>query len=290
LLYVPTGNAAPDFDRSLRPGTNLYTGSVVALDARSGQFRRVYPIVPGDFHDWDVSAAPAVITTKGGRRMLAAAPKDGYLHAFDLADGKKLYETAITRLENHEVPFSEHRVHFCPGSQGGTEWNGPAYDPDSNLIFTGSIEWCTTIALVPSDSTRAVAEGKPWTGNKYLNPKHVYGDPDPKSSWAGWIYATEADTGRTVWKYKTPDPVASGITATAGGLVFAGDLGGTLYAFDARSGQKLWSAKVGGAIGGGVITYTQGGAQRIAVAAGMTSPVWPTEKTTGKVVVLGLTP
>lgn len=131
LLYVPSGNPAPDFDHSLRPGANLYTGSVVVLDARTGAFERVYPIVPGDFHDWDVSAAPAIVATKAGRQILAVAPKDGFLHAFDLTTGRKLYETAVTKIENHDTPFSKDPVHFSPGSQGGSEWNGPAYDPST---------------------------------------------------------------------------------------------------------------------------------------------------------------
>jgi alcohol dehydrogenase (cytochrome c) len=80
----------------------------------------------------------------------------------------------------------------------------------------------------------------------------------------------------------------SGVTPTAGGLVFVGDMGGTLYAFDAQSGEALWSQKLGGALGAGVITYQTKGEQRIAVATGMTSPIWPTEKTTAKVIVLSV--
>ena len=80
----------------------------------------------------------------------------------------------------------------------------------------------------------------------------------------------------------------SGVTLTAGGLVFVGDMGGNLYAFNAETGQILWSQKMGGALGGGVITYRVNGVQRLAVATGMTSPIWPTEKTTAKIVVLGV--
>ena len=80
----------------------------------------------------------------------------------------------------------------------------------------------------------------------------------------------------------------SGESGTAGGLVFAGDMGGTLYAFDAKTGDTPWSQKIGGALGGGVITYRHKGAQRVALATGMTSPIWPTEKTTAKLVVLSV--
>jgi alcohol dehydrogenase (cytochrome c) len=83
-------------------------------------------------------------------------------------------------------------------------------------------------------------------------------------------------------------PVDGGITPTAGGVLFFGDMGGNLYAFDAAKGRKLWSTDLGGAIAGGVITYDTGAGQRVAVAAGMTSPIWPTPKVNGKVVVFGL--
>jgi alcohol dehydrogenase (cytochrome c) len=290
LLYVPGGNPAPDFDHRLRPGKNLYTGSIVVLDAKAGTLRAHYSISPADYHDADVSSAPAILTTRAGRHIVAEAPKDGYLHVFDLRSGAQLYATPITRIENREVAFSEQPVHFCPGTQGGSEWNGAAYDPTTNLIYTGAVDWCATVTLEPAEKTKSVPQGKPWSANQAASEKETFGKLDPPSAWAGWIYATDADSGATMWKFKAPFPVMSGVTPTAGGLVFAGDMGGTLYAFDSRTGQVVWSQKIGGALGGGVITYRVNGVQRLAVATGMTSPIWPTEKTTAKVVVLGLTP
>ncbi len=98
-LYVPGGNPAPDFTPHLRPGANPYAGSVVALDARTGAVKRTYTLVARDFHDWDVSAAPAVLTTRGGRRIMAAAIKDGYLHGFDAATGDAIRRIATTPLD-----------------------------------------------------------------------------------------------------------------------------------------------------------------------------------------------
>jgi alcohol dehydrogenase (cytochrome c) len=288
LLYVPSGNPAPDFDRSLRAGSNLYTSAVVVLDAKTGAIRTHFPITPADFHDYDVAAAPALFTTKSGKHLLAVAPKDGHLRGFDLSNGRKLYETPVTRIENRDTPLGAQPVHFCPGPGGGVEWNGPAYDPDHNLIFTGAVEWCTTVVLGPAEETRRVPFFKPWVGTPVNKPEELFGKIDPQSTWAGWIYATDADSGRVAWKFKAPHPILSGITPTAGDLVFVGDLGGTLYAFDSASGRTLWSKKIGGALGGGVITYLDNKAQRIAVATGMTSKQWPVEQTTAKVVVLGL--
>jgi len=121
------------------------------------------------------------------------------------------------------------------------------------------------------------------------NPTSMFGRfSRADGHWAGWLYATDADTGVWRWRVQTNYPIVSGITPTAGRLVFFGDVGGNLYAFDAATGQNLWGQQLGGAIGGGVITYTIDGAQKVAVAMGFTHPVWPTKIVTAKIAVLGL--
>src|SRR5204862_3906554 len=112
LLYVPVGNPGPDFATAVRPGMNLYTNSILVLDAQTGVYRNHYSLVPADFHDWDLSAAPVLVTTKGGKRIVAGAPEDGLLHAYDVATDKKLYETAITTPENEDVPLSTPPIRF----------------------------------------------------------------------------------------------------------------------------------------------------------------------------------
>jgi alcohol dehydrogenase (cytochrome c) len=289
LLYVPGGNPAPDFAIGVREGSNLYSGSVVVLDARTGAYKNHFKLVPKDWHDWDVSNPPALIQTKGGRKLLSVTPKDGHMYGFDLANDTLLYRTPVDRIENTKEPFAIGKaVHFCPGTVGGAEWNGPAYDPQTNLIFVGEVDWCATVTLQPDEQIQKVKLGSPWSGMATLNPYHTYGTPDSFGKWAGWIYAVDADTGAWRWRLKSNYPVQSGITATAGGIVFFGDMGGNFYALDADNGQRLWGRKIGGAIGGGVITYTADGAQKVAVATGFTSILWPTEVVTGKVVILGL--
>jgi alcohol dehydrogenase (cytochrome c) len=289
LLYVPGGNPAPDFAADVRPGLNLYSGSVVVLDARTGAYKNHFKIVRKDWHDWDVSGAPAIIRTAGGKKVLSVAPKDGYLYGFDLNTNTLLYRTPVTRMENEDAPFEVGKpVHFCPGSVGGAEWNGPAYDPQTNLIFIGEVEWCTTVTLKSAENIAAVAPGKPWSGEASINPFNTWGEADPVFDWAGWTYAVDADTGVWRWRAKTNYPIQSGMTPTAGGIVFFGDMGGNFYVLDTADGRKLWGQKIGGAIGGGVITYAVNGTQRIAVATGLTEVLWPTEITTAKVSVLGL--
>jgi len=289
LLYVPGGNPAPDFATNVREGENLYSGSVVVLDAKTGAYKNHFKIVPKDWHDWDVSSAPAIIKTAGGKKVLVVAPKDGHLYGFDLETNALLYRLPVTRMENQDAPFVVGKpVHFCPGSVGGAEWNGPAHDPQLNLVFIGEVEWCTTVTLMPAEKIVAVAPGKPWSGEASINPFHTWGKSDPTFDWAGWVYAVDADTGAWRWRAKTNYPIQSGMTPTAGGIVFFGDMGGNFYVLDSADGRKLWNQNLRGAIGGGVITYSVNGTQKIAVAKGLTEILWPTELTTAKVSILGL--
>ncbi|HEX5420057.1 MAG TPA: PQQ-binding-like beta-propeller repeat protein, partial [Gammaproteobacteria bacterium] len=286
LLYVPGGNPAPDFVPKLRPGTNLMTDSVVVLDARTGAYRTHFQLVPEDFHDWDVAAAPALFTTSSGRRLLAATPKDGNLYVYDLDSGRRLYKVPVTTIDNAEAPLSRRGTHFCPGTQGGSEWNGPAYDPATNLIYTGAIDWCTTVTVVAPEAAAKVGLAQPWTGSS--DDQNAFGVQDRTNRWAGWLYASAAETGETAWRFKAPAPILGGVTPTAGGLVFFGDMAGRAYAFDAQSGKQLWSQDLGAAVGGGVISYEVGGRQRVAFTSGLTSPIWPTPLTTAKLIVFGL--
>src|SRR5580692_6346656 len=105
-LYVPAGNSAPDFARGPRPGLNLYSGSVVVLDAKTGAYKRHFPLTSGDWHDWDVSNTPALLRTRGGTLLMAVAPKNGYLYGFNLDSSALMYRTAVNRIENADAPFS----------------------------------------------------------------------------------------------------------------------------------------------------------------------------------------
>jgi alcohol dehydrogenase (cytochrome c) len=118
-LYVPGGNLAPDFAIGVREGQNLYTDSVVVLDAKTGDYKYHFKLVPKDWHDWDVSNPPILIQTMGGKRLRSVAPKDGYLYGFDLADNNLLYRVPVTQIEDFNESFSPGTaVHFCPGAVG----------------------------------------------------------------------------------------------------------------------------------------------------------------------------
>jgi alcohol dehydrogenase (cytochrome c) len=144
------------------------------------------------------------------------------------------------------------------------------------------VDWCTTVHTDAKQAVQGVPPATPWTGSR-----DGFGVQDDTSKWAGWVTAADPNNGMQKWRFKAPYPILGGVTPTAGRVVFVGDMGGNLYALDADSGSKLWSSDLGGAIAGGVISYDTGAGQRVAVATGMTSPIWPTAKVTGKVVVLG---
>ncbi len=259
-LYVPGGNPSNAKDAS-------YT---VALDAKTGAVKGSYGAVAHDFHDWEVSAAAALFTTKSGKHLMAVATKDGKVYVMTQAGGRFVWTAPVTTITDATAPMKPGGVHFCPGGQGGDEWNGAAYAPLTNMVYVGAVDWCAT-AMPPVGN----AESKRVT--------------DPLDTATGWVTALNAETGKLVWHFHMPSPVLSGITPTAGGVVFAGDLAGTLYAFDAKTGDVAWKSNVGGAIGGGIVSYaTVGGAQRVAVAAGMKSNVWPMAKGGAVLVVYGL--
>jgi alcohol dehydrogenase (cytochrome c) len=288
-LYVPVGNPAPDFVPGLREGANLYTNTVLALDAKTGAYINHFPVAPTDWHDWDVSNAPAINMTRGGKLLLSFAPKSGYLYGFDLTTNQLLYRSPVNRIVNADVPLStEKAIHFCPGVDGGAEWNGVAYDPKTNLVLTGEAEWCTAVKLQTNAQVQATATGGAWTGHASENPLELGGKFDPHENWAGWLYATDADSGKWKWRLKTNYPILSGVTPTDGGIVLFGDMGGNFYVVNASDGQRIWGQKLAGAIAGGVITYTANGSQKVAVAAGYSSIIWPTEQGTAKIVILGL--
>jgi PQQ-dependent dehydrogenase (methanol/ethanol family) len=290
LLYVPGGNPAPDFAADARLGNNLFSDSVVVLDARTGDYRHHYQVVPKDWHDWDVSNPPVLIQTTGGKRLLVVAPKDGHLYAFNLTDNSQLYRVPVTRIENVDVPFALHKpVHFCPGAVGGDEWNSPSYVPQTNLILVGEVEWCDTVKMKGIERLRAEGLGRPWAGMATFDPFYMFGkESRADGHWAGWVYAVDADTGIWKWRAKTNYPIVGGMTPTAGGIVFFGDVGGNFYALEAATGQKLWSQALPGAIAGGVITYVANGVQKVVVASGFTHIAWPTKIVTARIEILGL--
>jgi alcohol dehydrogenase (cytochrome c) len=286
ILYVSSGNPAPDYDIAVRDGDNLYTNSLIALNAADGRLLAYSQLVKHDFHDWDVDSPAPLVTTRAGRAIAASANKDGLLSVVDRArvkDGAMplLFQAPTTTRENIETPLSrDHKTRFCPGYLGGSEWNGAAFHPTLNTIYVGAADWCSTVQLVP-DTAPVPPKGAGWFGAATQSM-------DPPANAKGWLTAFDADNGTVRWKFAATRPILAGVTPTAGGLVFAADLGGTIYAFDADKGTTLWQSATGQSMGGGIVSYLAGGKQRIGVAAGMKSPIWPGGSSASQIVVFGL--
>ena len=297
ILYVPAGNPAPDFDTLDRTGEDLYADSVIALDAGTGRMLAYNQLVKHDSHDWDVDSAPALVSTRGGRHIIASANKDGLLSILDRSKIKTggvtpgalapiiplLSQSPTTRRENADVPLSrDHAVHFCPGMGGGVEWNGAAYSPRTDSLFVGAVDLCGHVQLVRE--LQVPAKGEVWFGSTGGMGDMI----DPASTARGWLTAFDAENGKIRWKYQAPHPIVAGVTPTGGDVVFAADLNGDVYAFAQQDGKLLWKAETGESIGGGLVVYRAGGHELLGIASGMKSFAWPVVADKSRILVYGL--
>jgi alcohol dehydrogenase (cytochrome c) len=264
VLYVPVGNPAPDFYPDVRPGTNLYTNSVVGLDVKTGKLLWYRQFVPADANDRDLSqVSPLFSAPVNGkpRDLLAASGKDGLLRLVDRNSHDVLYEVPITtRTDFEKVPTVE-GAHGCPGLLGGLEWNGPAYSPVTRTLFAPSVDWCAT--FTKSDKAP-----------QYTENAHYYGGavtPDPRDKAKGWLQAIDVSTGKVRWRNQWPTPLVAGVTVTSGGMLFTGDLNNDFLAIDADTGKTLYRFNTGGSVGGGVISYELGSKQYVATTSGIVS-------------------
>jgi alcohol dehydrogenase (cytochrome c) len=276
-IYVPVGNPGPDFNSTVRPGANLFTTGIVALDATSGKMRWEYQTQPNDDHDWDATGSAEFAIA--GTQLLAATGKDGLLHLIDVTSGKLISKTATTTIANAQAPITPSGTHYCPGVMGGSEWNGAAWSPRNSLVYVNSIDWCVTVKLSKLSSIKNITQAA-----KAESGAAAFGGgipvPDPMTTAHGWITAVDPSTGVTRWHIKTATPMVAALTPTAGGVLFTGDLNGKLLALDATSGTSLYRYDTKNAMAGGIITYLAGGKQYVAAAAGNTSFVaW---KVTGR--------
>ena len=264
LLYVPGGNAAPDLYDNDRPGDNLYTNSLIALDGKTGRLVWYRQFVPHDVHDYDVShVAPVFRTIINGsaRDVIASTGKDGLLRLLDRDSKDIIYSVPFTNRLNVEAPVTTTPVRVCPGTLGGQEWNGSAYYAKQNLLLVPATDWCAEF----SKDAAAPDPVKEHTHAFYFGGQTKF---DPWSAARGRLTAFDAATGHEKWRYDAAKPMIGGVTATAGGLIFTGELSGDLLALDAGSGKVLLQRDLGGPAAGGVVTYAAHGVQNVAVVSG----------------------
>ena len=280
VVYVPVANPAPDFYGEARPGKNLYTCSMIALDARTGKLNWFYQLVPHDEHDWDTTqVSPLFSTTIAGktRKLVATSGKDGLLHVLDRETRQQVYETPVTTRLNTDMPPTREGLRACPGVLGGVQWNGPAFNPGTNMLYVNTVDWCGTF--------NKAADARYVEGAFYMGGG-VRADPPEKSR--GWLTAIDASSGVVRWKYESPRPLLAAVTTTSAGLIFTGELLGDFMALDAKTGEVLYRFNTGGRLNGGVISYAVNGKQYVAVAAGAANGFWAVPPGSATMIVFAL--
>ena len=289
LIYWGTGNPGPDFNREQRPGDNLYSNSVVALDADTGRIRWHFQFTPNDPYDYDSVQIPVLADIERGGTLFKVvlwANRNGFYYVLDRATGRFLTGLPFVEvnwaegLDDSGRPVETPQppgAPTYPGVQGGTNWYSPAYSPRTELFYIPAWE---DYASVFDGAPQEYEQGEYFTGGltgafgPALDAPPVPGlTRGPINTWTdaaghGAVLAVDALTGEARWKFEMTDVISSGILTTASNLLFAGARSGYFQALDASTGDLLWRANLGGQLVNGPMTYEVDGEQYVAVIAG----------------------
>jgi alcohol dehydrogenase (cytochrome c) len=273
-VYWTTSNAAPDFDGSARPGDDLYTACVLAIDPNTGKLKWYFQFTPHDLYDYDANETPVLVDQEESgttRHLLLQANRNGFFYVLDRSNGKFLraapfverlnWATGIDAsgrpLLSGRVPTKE-GTYICPGIVGATNWFSPSYNPNTGLFYVMALENCNVYFSKPKPFT----EGETFYGT---GTKHAVGEDSRKV-----LVALSASDGKPVWKYPQIGRGHSwgGTLSTAGGLVFFADDAESFEAVDAETGRALWHFNTGQSFSASPMTYAVDGVQYVAIAAG----------------------
>jgi alcohol dehydrogenase (cytochrome c) len=276
LVYFGTGNPSPDFHGGDREGDNLYSNSLLALDADTGTRKWHYQFTPHDTHDWDSTHVPVLADmTIGGqpRKVVMVANRNGFFYTLDRTTGKVLvarpyvHTTWAKEVGEDGRPVllpdntpDEKGSMTCPDLSGGTNFYPPSYDPALRLFFVNARETCATyFAWKPNFKV-----GEWFLGGATERAKGPQGH-------FGALRAIDPTTGARRWEFRYPSPGTAGVLTTASGLTFTGDDSGNVLALDSRIGKLLWHYQMGAAVHGtSPLTYMLDGRQYALVPAGVT--------------------
>jgi alcohol dehydrogenase (cytochrome c) len=260
-IYFVVGNPSPDLDGAIRPGDNLYTDSLVALDLDTGKYVCHFQYIAHDV--WDLDAvSPTVLVDardKDGKVIPAVihAGKTGHIYVHDRKDCSLIrFSEAMVPQENMWTLPTAQGARMLPGANGGVEWSPITVNPQLNLAYAINLHQPMTYQVTSSP----YPNGKLWLGGAF---KTI-----PSEAQAGNITAVDYNTGKIRWQVKTPQPMIGGILATAGGLVFTGEGNGRFRAYDATNGHVLWTFNAGAGVNAPPSSYMVGGKQYIVVGAG----------------------
>ena len=255
-LYVGIGNPSPDLDGAIRPGDNLWTESIVALEANTGKFKWGYQTVPHDV--WDLDAvSPPVIVMLGGKKAIVHAGKTGWVYVLDAATGRLIRKSdAFVPQENMFALPTPEGTRMLPGANGGQEWSPVTIHPDLGYAYTVGLHQ----PMHYKTHYSPYEKGRLWLGSAFV--------AIPGEAQWGNVSAVDLNTGRIAWQVKTDEEMIGGATATAGGLVFTGEQNGWFKAYDAKTGAVLWKFFCGAGVNSAPSVFSVDGEQFIAVAAG----------------------
>ena len=289
LTYWGVGNPGPDWNADLRPGDNLYTDAVVALDADTGKLKWHFQFSPNDTYDYD-SVQIAVLADLNWRgtptKAMLWANRNGFFYVLDRTNGRFLFGTPFVKVnwasgldaKGRPIPTPQPPGQpTWPGNQGGTNWYSPSFSPRTGLMYVSA--WEGYASIFRKEPAQYVP-GRNFAGGGANPVTPVPGAPGvrigratPINNWTdavghGTVMAIDPQTGQKKWTFQQYDVTDSGILTTATDLLFTGGREGYFYALDARTGAELWKASLGGQIVNGPITYAVDGKQYVSVISG----------------------
>jgi alcohol dehydrogenase (cytochrome c) len=274
-IYWGTSNPSPDYDGSVRPGDDLYTSSLLALDPDTGKLKWHFQYNPHDLYDYDAVQTPVLVNADFNgkpRKLVVTANRNGFLYILDRTNGKYLYSKQFISIQNwakgideNGRPISnnlipdEKGVTVCPSQDGGTNWYSPSYDPATNMFYFRSLEACSLFQA----KTEPFVDGQEYYSTGAGRPPGVH----PSSA---YINAFDLNTLDFAWRdlQGGNDPAFAGVMSTAGGLVAFGNDADGFEIDDAHTGKPLWTFNLGRAMHASPMSYGIAGKQYFAVAAG----------------------
>jgi len=268
-IFWPTGNPAPSNRGTGRAGDNLYSNSLLALNADMGKMNWYFQFTKHDEHDWDATQVPVMIDA-GGNHLIAQADRNGFFYVIDRTTGKLISATTYGKTtwsdtkdaegrpvaNNQSSPTLAGRT-VCPGALGATNFMAPTYNPQTALFYVTARDQCDIFSTAP----QPYEPGHAYYGSAYF-------PSDEAEPYRGFLKAIDPATGQVKWQFEHASPTFSGVLSTAGGLVFSGDAEGNLIAFDAASGKPLWHFQMGGAVYAAPMAFAVDGKEYVAIAAG----------------------
>ncbi len=268
-IFWPTGNPSPSNRGEGRAGDNLYSNSLLALNADTGKMKWYFQFTKHDEHDWDATQVPVMIDA-GNKHLIAQANRNGFFYVLDRANGKLISATEYGKTTWSDSKDAEGRPAanknasptltgnmVCPGAAGTTNFMAPTYDAQTGLFYVSARDQCDVFSTAP----QPYEAGHAYYGSAYFPSE----DAEP---YRGFLKAIDPATGQVKWKFEHASPSWSGVLSTAGGLVFSGDAEGNFIAFDAASGKPLWHFQMGGAVYAAPMAFAVDGKEYVAIAAG----------------------